>query len=146
MKCQTFSPNPRTRGKSHHHHHCSSLLLYQCIVLYWSRTGELRTQKSKSHLVKTQSLNVLLLKPGVGQYIAIHATRTARDFFLAYFYPSGPFTCIFSNTSPDFFLCWMWLTLVRVQARRIKQVTLPDACFRVECPRNINRLKKIVLF
>ena len=42
-------------------------------------------------------------KPGVGQYIAIHATLTARDFFLAYFYPSGPFTCIFSKTSRDFF-------------------------------------------
>ena len=27
---------------------------------------------------------------------------TARDFFLAYFYPSDPFTCIFSKTSPDF--------------------------------------------
>ena len=46
------------------------------------RSGELRTQKLKSHLVRTQSLNVLPLKPGVGQYIAIHATLTARDFFL----------------------------------------------------------------
>ena len=66
------------------------------------RSGELRTQKLKSHLVRTQSLNVLPLKPGIGQYIAIHATLTARDFFLAYFYPSGPVTCIFSKTSPDF--------------------------------------------
>ena len=24
MICRTFSPNPRTRGKSHHHHHCVS--------------------------------------------------------------------------------------------------------------------------
>ena len=47
-------------------------------------------------------LNVLLLKPGVGQYIAIYATLTARDFSLAYFYPSGPFTCSFCKTSPDF--------------------------------------------
>ena len=54
------------------------------------------------------------LKPGVGQYIAIHATLTARDFFLPYFYLSGPFTCIFSKTSPDFFLCWLLLTLVLV--------------------------------
>ena len=45
------------------------------------RSGELRTQKLKSHLVRTQSLNVLPLKPGVSQYIAIHATLTARDFF-----------------------------------------------------------------
>ena len=59
------------------------------------RSGELRMQKLKSHLVRTQSLNVLPLKPGIGQYIAIHATLAARDFFLAYFYPSGPFTCIF---------------------------------------------------
>ena len=44
------------------------------------RSGELRTQKLKSHLVRTQSLNVLPLKPGGGQYIAIHATLTARDF------------------------------------------------------------------
>ena len=36
-------------------------------------------------------------------YLDIHATLTARDFFLAYFYPSGPFTCIFSKTSPNFF-------------------------------------------
>ena len=32
-------------------------------------------------------------------------TFTARDFFLANFYPSGPFTCLFSKTSPEFFLC-----------------------------------------
>ena len=71
--------------------------------------GELRTQKLKSHLVRTQSLNVLPLKPGVGQYIAIHATLTARDFF-DYFYTSCPFTCMISKTSPDFSLCWLWLT------------------------------------
>ena len=40
-------------------------------------------QKLKSHLMRTQSLNIVPLKPGVGQYIAIHATLTARDFFLA---------------------------------------------------------------
>ena len=54
------------------------------------------------------------------QYIAIHATLTARDFFLANFYPSSPFTCIFSKTSPESFpvlavanTCYLW-------ARRIK--------------------------
>ena len=76
---------------------CSSLVESESIaMLPEPRSGELRTQKVKSHLVRTQSLNVLPLKPGVGQYIAIHATLTVRDFFLAYFYPSGPFTCIFS--------------------------------------------------
>ena len=69
-------------------------------------SGELRTQKLKSHLVRTRSLNILPLKLWVGQYIAMHATLTAGDFFLAYFYPSSPFTCIFSKTSPNFFLCW----------------------------------------
>ena len=66
------------------------------------RSGELQTQKLKSHLVRTQCLNILPLKPGVGQYIAIHATLTARDFFLAYFYPSGPFTCILPKPLPTF--------------------------------------------
>ena len=68
-------------------------------------SGELRTQKLKSHLVRTHSLNVLPLKPRGGQERAIHATLTARDFFLANFYPSGPLICIFSKTSPEFFLC-----------------------------------------
>ena len=43
--------------------------------------------------MRTQNLNVRLLKPGVGQYISIHATLIAS---------AGPFTCIFSKTSPDF--------------------------------------------
>ena len=78
---------------------------YLYVVYFYLRSGELRTQKLKSHLVRTQSLNVLPLKPGVGQYVAMHATLTARDIFLANFYPSGPFTRIFSKTSPKFFLC-----------------------------------------
>ena len=87
------------------------LFVDQMVLFLSPRSGELRTQKLKSHLVRTQSLNVLPLKSGVGQYVAIHATLTARNFFLAYFYPSSPFTCIFSKTSPNFFLCWLWLTL-----------------------------------
>ena len=39
---------------------------------------------------------------------------TTRDFFLAYFCPSGPRICIFSKTSPDPFLYWLWLTPVPV--------------------------------
>ena len=49
---------------------CSSSLHHAChkhISCFWPRSGELRTQKLKSHLVRTQSLNVLPLKPGVGQ-------------------------------------------------------------------------------
>ena len=89
---------------------CLFLPFQSIHLLFVPRSGELRTQKLKFHLVRTQSLNVLPLKPGVSPYIAIHATFTARDFFLAYFYTSGPFTCIFSKTSSDFSLCWLWLT------------------------------------
>ena len=75
-------------------------LIYSFVVSSTApRSGELRTQKLKSHLVRTQSLNVLPLQPGVDPYIAMHATLTAEDFFLAYFYPSGPFTCISQNLS-----------------------------------------------
>ena len=80
---------------SAHAYRCASCQLH-------SHSGELWTQELKSHLVKTQSLNVLPLKSGVGQYVAIHATLTARDFFLAYFYPFGPFACIFVKTLPIF--------------------------------------------
>ena len=72
------------------------------LLLRFPRSGELRMQKLKSSLMRTQSLNVLPFKPGVGHYIAMHATLTARDFLLAYLYPSGSFTYIFSKTSPHF--------------------------------------------
>ena len=34
--------------------------------------------------------------------MAMHATLIARDFFLANFYPTGPFTCTFSKPLPSF--------------------------------------------
>ena len=77
-------------------------------------SGELRTQKLKSHLLRTQSLKILPSKPGVVQHITIQATLTARDFFLAHFCPSGPFNCTFSKTSFEFLLCRLWLTSVPV--------------------------------
>ena len=80
-----------------------ALGIFKIFSLEDPRSGELRTQKLKSHLVRTQNLNVLLLKPGVGQYITIHATLTARDFFLTYFYTFGPFTCIFFPNLSRFF-------------------------------------------
>ena len=73
-----------------------NIVLHLLSVCVCPRSGKLRTQKLKSHLMRTQSLKVLPLKPGIGQYIAMHATLTARDFFLAIFYLSGPFTCILS--------------------------------------------------
>ena len=71
---------------------------------YGPRNGDLRTQKLNSHLVRAQSLNVLPVKPGVGQYIAIHATLTDRDFFLAYFLPFQVHSpALFSKFLPIFY-------------------------------------------
>ena len=78
-------------------------LFGQDVTLAIPGSGELRTQKLKSRLLRTQSLKVLPLKPGVGQYLAIRATLTAMDFFLANLYPSGPFTCIFPKLLPIVF-------------------------------------------
>ena len=57
----------------------------------------------KSHLVRTLSLNVFPLKPGVGQNIAIHATLIAEDFFLAHFYPIQAIHLHFSQNLSRFF-------------------------------------------
>ena len=64
---------------------CVIILRRTCVIRCVARNGELRTQKLKSYLLRTQSLKVLPLKPGLGLGIAIHATLTARDFFLANF-------------------------------------------------------------
>ena len=83
-----------------------NMLLFFWVCILNSSVGSCGCRNSSPIWWRTQSLNGLSLKPGVGQYVVIHATLTARDFFLAYFYPSSPFTCIFSKTSPNFFLCW----------------------------------------
>ena len=92
------SPPPPTHGRRGE----TRCLLVCQTCLTSPRIGELPTKQFKSHLMRTQSLKVLPLKPRVGQYIAMHDTLTARDF-LDNFYPSGSFTCIFSQTSPEFF-------------------------------------------
>ena len=73
----------------------------QSFPVLWPHSGELRTKKVPSD--ENTELKGSPFKAGVGQYIAMLATLTARDFFLADFYPSGPFTCIFSKSSSDFF-------------------------------------------
>ena len=58
----------------------------------------------KSHLVRTHSLYVLPLKPSVGQYTAIHAMLTARDFFLTYWFSTFlVHSPAFFPKPPDFF-------------------------------------------
>ena len=91
--------------------------------------------------MRTQSLNVLPLKPRV-VYIAIHATLTAKDFYLAYFYPSGPFICIFSKTSPNFFPVLAVASKGSCVGPQNKIGHVLDAGSRVDPSRNINRLKK----
>ena len=85
------------------------LLACQMIVIVGDsgpRSGELRTRKIKSHLLRSQSLKILPLKPGVSLCIkAIHATLTARNFVLTNFYPTGPVACIFFQTSVELYLC-----------------------------------------
>ena len=51
--------------------------------------------------MRTQSLKVLHLKRGVGQYLAIHASLTASEFFLISTLPVH--SSAFSKTSPEFF-------------------------------------------
>ena len=88
---------------------CVCMRVFVCVCVFvlcaCLRSGELRTQKLKSHLMRTQSLKVLPLKPGVDQHTAMHAKLTASDFFFPNFYSPGPFTYIFSKTSPELFLC-----------------------------------------
>ena len=64
--------------------------------------GGADTEMKVPSVENTENLKALLLKPGVGQYVAIHATLTAKDFFLANFYLPGLFTCIFPKPLPSF--------------------------------------------
>ena len=63
-------------------------------------------------VVRTQSLNVLPLKPGVGQYVDIHAMRIRLLPGIS----SLPISTLpvhspeFFPTLSRFFLCWLWLT------------------------------------
>ena len=135
-KCDTHSHPPLVPFQKYPNYH-------QFLVIVLNPTVGSCKCRNQSHWVRTQSLNILPLKPGVGQYIAMLATLTARDFFLANSYPLRSIHRHFFQTCPKFFLCQLWLTPVPVQARRIKQITLLNAGFRVECLWNINRLQNM---
>ena len=70
----------------------SSFFFFPC-------SGELQTQKLRSHLLRTPNSKLFRLKPGVSQYTAMFSKPTARNFFLANIYLPGPVTFIFSQTS-----------------------------------------------
>ena len=84
--CEPILSERKSYGWGHPGHTISTgriLFLHGWCVythhFYTPHSGELRTQKWKSHLVRIQSLKVLPLKPGVGQYIAI--LRSAQLHF-----------------------------------------------------------------
>ena len=100
---------------------CTDLASIMCyIVLHdvqWMlyampRSGELRTQKLKSNLVRTQSSKVFPLKPGVGQYIYYSHTCLAycQGFLPCLFLPFRYIHLHFFSNLSRFFLCWLWLT------------------------------------
>ena len=66
------------------------------------------------------------LKPGVGQNIAMHASSTARVFFLELIstFPVQHSPSFFPKISPELFLYELWLTQVSVSAHKIKSVTM----------------------
>ena len=85
-----------------------------------------RPQKLRSPLLRTQSSKVLPLKAGVSQNIGMHASSTARKFFLKLIstFPVHSSLFCFFKTSSECILCQLWRLQVPVWAPRIKQVTL----------------------
>ena len=79
---------------------------YSLISLQWGAVdAEIKVPSGENTEFKRSPL-----KPGVGQYIAIHATLTARDFFLpCLFLPFRPIHLHFFQILSRFFLRWLWL-------------------------------------
>ena len=85
---------------SFHSQHLSVLSVLQLLPPPWGAADA----EIKVPSVENTELKRSPLKPGVGQYIAIHATLTARDFFLANFYFPVHSPALFSKTSPELLL------------------------------------------
>ena len=115
--------------------------------LTFPRSGVLRMQTLNIHLLRTQSLKVLPLMPGVRQNIALHVSPTTRDFFLE---PISTFSVHLSAFFPkkNIFRVFPLLAVVNtgscvgLQNKISHLLVVPDdyAGSRVECPRTINRL------
>ncbi len=76
--------------------------IFQMLLSSCPRGGELPTQKLKSHLVRTQSLNILPLKPGVGQYTAIYDSFSKGGAW------TGWFTFSWNKMSTSKLLNFQW--------------------------------------
>ena len=86
------------------------------VLLSVFHSGELQIQKLRSHLLRTQSSKVLLLKPGVGQNRAMRVSSTARDFFLELISTLPVHSpALFPKSLPSF-SCISWLPQVPVWA------------------------------
>ena len=127
--CQ-FDARRLAGGKGHHGQYS----------LTWSLLHSF-TQMTLAYLWTSSLLH---LKPGVGQYIATHATLAARGFFLANFNLPVCLPAFFQN------LCWAFPVLAVANTasclcpqNKIGHPAHRDnwACFHVECLRNMNRLQ-----
>ena len=65
-------------------------------------THKFPQREAAFHLMRTQGLKVLPLKPEIGQYIAMHARLTARGFFLLISTLPIQSPAFFPQTSPVF--------------------------------------------
>ena len=74
----------------------------EVLICLCPRSEELRTQKLKPHLVITQSLNLLPLKPGVGQYTSyiLRLLPGISSLFISTFPVHSP--AFFPNSLPIF--------------------------------------------
>ena len=85
------------------------LVLFKfCAAVFPPQWGSADAEIKDPSVENTQRFS--LFKLGAGPYKAINATPTARDFFLADSSPSGPFTSVFSKTSPEF-VCFAFFLL-----------------------------------
>ena len=89
-----------------------SLCVYVCVTNYLSpetapqwgaADAEIKVQSGENTELKRSPFKAW------SKSVYSHTCYAYCQGFLSYFYTSGPFTCIFSKTSPDFSLCWLWL-------------------------------------
>ena len=92
----------RTHTKLERKSHIKDMTKYWKTALTF-RNGQLRTQKLKSHLMRTQSVKVFPLKIGSRSVYCHACYANCRESFLANFYPSGPFTRIFPKNLSQVF-------------------------------------------
>ena len=64
---------------------CKIFFLFFFLIIVSSQWGAAHAEIKVPFGENTELKYVLPLKPTAGQYMAIHSTLTAREFFLAYF-------------------------------------------------------------